>query len=696
MSSRGLCRRHQRAWREGGSSWEAYVAGASPYVGLERCAVAGCGRESVCRRQLCAFHDNRLRRSHDVVSISDGELARFVAGERPRTAGHQFSLASLTTVVRHELLYGLQQRDEMPPPLDPRQVLIIVRRLGSAVSLRRADGAAICESGGVQYNSIIRGLFRDLQRHLERAWVAFTGADPTAGDLWEIGLLDLQPNGSRRWAARCGVIDFGRIGQVWLREVAKDWARTERPHLQNIREVVKACRVASNVLTAAGHEDPTALGASQFSLVLQAITEQRRPDGRPYSASHRNLLGYRLHEVIEHGRVSGLMDEVPASFGLGRPKRVVVEVNEDEIGRALPASVIATLDANLGLLGPTCRFGSFPAADLRAMHHVIYQLLRDTGRRPGEIVSLRVGCIEVIEGQHNLIYDNHKAARMRRRLPITTGTAELVLEWEHRRQELAGPPVTEAWLFPTPLLRAQQSIGHVTPACFGRSFKEWVLGIETIDSELLGADGTPVPFDRHLLFPYALRHSYAQRHADAGVPVDVLRELMDHVSVGTTMGYYRVSLKRKQQAIRAVGSLATTATGAPAPFTDPVAWERASVSVPFGNCTEPSNVRAGGGCCPIRFQCSGCGFYRPDPSYLAAIEEHVASLRADRETALAMGAAGYVLSNLEAQIESFAQVAQAMTERLSRLCGEERAEVEEASRLLRRARAARTIPVIAS
>jgi integrase len=33
-----------------------------------------------------------------------------------------------------------------------------------------------------------------------------------------------------------------------------------------------------------------------------------------------------------------------------------------------------------------------------------------------------------------------------------------------------------------------------------------------------------------------LRHSYAQRHADAGTPVDVLRELMDHKSVQTTMG----------------------------------------------------------------------------------------------------------------------------------------------------------------
>jgi site-specific recombinase XerD len=33
-----------------------------------------------------------------------------------------------------------------------------------------------------------------------------------------------------------------------------------------------------------------------------------------------------------------------------------------------------------------------------------------------------------------------------------------------------------------------------------------------------------------------LRHSYAQRHADAGVPVDVLKELLDHRSIQTTLG----------------------------------------------------------------------------------------------------------------------------------------------------------------
>ncbi|MGX6600607.1 hypothetical protein ACWKSP_00500 [Micromonosporaceae bacterium Da 78-11] len=51
-----------------------------------------------------------------------------------------------------------------------------------------------------------------------------------------------------------------------------------------------------------------------------------------------------------------------------------------------------------------------------------------------------------------------------------------------------------------------------------------------------------------------------------------LRDPMDHKSGDTTMGYFKVSI-------------------------------------------QPSDVKPGGGQCPIRFSCSSCGFSRPDPSF---------------------------------------------------------------------------------
>jgi integrase len=690
----GLCFRHERCWGKDRSEPAAvFIARARPLPRAAECRVAGCDRESITQRGLCRFHDQRLHRQRTIAALSGDELAAWIAGERPRLGVHQFSLAGLPELLRAELLYSLQQRDQSPPPLDPTEVRILLGRLGDAASLREADPQVVCESGGMQYNAGTRGLFRDLLRHLDRAWAQYAGADPFAGDVWQVALLDLHVNASRRWTATQGVIDLRVIELAWLREIVKDWVRSTRPYLQRLRETLRACQAASHALITAGPTEPAGLGAGDFTRILDAISTQRRAGGSPYSASHRNLMIYQFCQVIEYGRASGLMEAVPGPFRPATRHRVRGDPNEDELGKALPEMVIRQLDARLHLLGPAGRAGAIPAADLQLMHQTIYQILRDTGRRPGEVVSLRTGCIEVTGGQHNLIYDNHKAGRMRRRLPITTSTAEIILAWQRHRTGLRVPPALDRWLFPTPLLRARQSRGHVTPACVARAFKVWVGQIGTIDSELPGPDGTPAPFDPSLITPYALRHSYAQRHADAGVPVDVLKELMDHVSVATTMGYYRVGLKRKQQAIRAVGPLATDAAGNPAPFTSPAAYERASVAVPFGNCTEPSNVKAGGGACPIRFQCAGCGFYRPDPSYLPALEEHIASLRADRETALAIGAAGYVLANLAAEIGAFTAVADTMRRRLSQLDPGQRAEVEEASRILRRARAARTLPL---
>jgi len=640
----GLCFRHERCWGKDRSEPVAmFTARARPLPRAAECRVAGCDRESIARRGLCRFHDQRLHRRG---LLTGDDLAAWVISERPRIGVHQFSLAGLPELLRIELLYALQQRDQSPPPLDPTEVRILLARLGDAASLREADPQVVCESGGTQYNSGTRGLFRDLIRHLDRAWAGYCGADPFAGDVWQVALLDLRINASRRWPATQGVVDLRVIEVAWLREIVKDWVRSTRPYLQRLRETLRACRAASHALITAGRVEPTGLGAGDFTRILDAISTQRRADGSPYSASHRNLMIYQFCQVIEYGRASGLMEAVPGPFRPATRHRVRGDPNEDEVGKALPEMVIRQLDARLHLLGPAGRAGAIPAADLQLMHQVIYQILRDTGRRPGEVVSLRTGCIEVIGGQYNLIYDNHKAGRMRRRLPVTTGTAEIILAWQRHRAGLRVPPALDRWLFPSPLLRARQSRGHVTPACVARVLKAWVGQIGTIDSELPGPDGTPAPFDASLITPYALRHSYAQRHADAGVPVDVLKELMDHVSVTTTMGYYRVGLKRKQQAIRSVGPLATDAAGNPAPFTSPAAYQRASVAVPFGNCTEPSNVKAGGGACPIRFQCAGCGFYRPDPSYLPALEQHIADLRADRETALAIGAADYVLARV--------------------------------------------------
>ena len=154
----------------------------------------------------------------------------------------------------------------------------------------------------MQYNTATRGLFRDLLRHLDRAWAEYSGADPFAGDVWQVALLGLHANASRRWPATQGVIDFRVIELAWLREIVKDWARATRPYLQRLRETLRACQAASQALVTAGRADPASSGAGDFTRILDAISTQRRADGALYSASHRNLMIYQFCQVIEHGR----------------------------------------------------------------------------------------------------------------------------------------------------------------------------------------------------------------------------------------------------------------------------------------------------------------------------------------------------------------------------------------------------------
>jgi len=55
------------------------------------------------------------------------------------------------------------------------------------------------------------------------------------------------------------------------------------------------------------------------------------------------------------------------------------------------------------------------------------------------------------------------------------------------------------------------------------------------------------------------------------------------------------------------------------------------VAVPYGRCTEPSNVAAGGGACPVRFRCAGCDHFRTDVSYLPDLSVYLDDLLRTRE-----------------------------------------------------------------
>ncbi|MDX3634465.1 tyrosine-type recombinase/integrase [Streptomyces europaeiscabiei] len=674
----------------------------NPATSVFVCKVNACsthvahngGRCSACRRTRSARGNPS---NFDETYVPDSARRRPNVSDGPLPGVSQFSLSGVSLAVRREILYGIQQRDAAGINLVPQHVRRVVAGLPPGLSsLLDLD-----ESFTRGLPADAAGFLNGVLLHVQRARLQFNGGDATSGDVWQSSLVGLTAGRGRKYAAVHGIIDFRPIRQQWLRELVKEYGRTVRPNVLDLRQTLYAASIASTALADRPQSDkPENLSMSDMSAVVDAFRVAKRSDGRDYSTSHRRSLLRLWRTFLEYARQAGMMDHVPGGFALNPRYHSIaaVEASEDDIGRAIPEHVIAQLNAHISLLGTSTTYesGGWTAADFTQMYQVVYRVLRDTGRRPGEVTSLHRDCLEWIDGKPTLIYDNHKRRRHGRRLPISEATAQEIEAWKKELDRLPPVPACEEWLFPSPGQRNRPRRGHLTSAQFcNRIFRDWVDElISDLVDERLDESGAPLAYDRTQIVPYGFRHAYAQRHADAGTRPDVLKELMDHRSLDVTMGYYKVSLSRKQEAVRTVAKLAVDRHGTPQGFGDPLAYEVESVAVPYGGCTEPSNVKAGGGHCRIRFQCAGCDFYRPDPSYLPALEQQVAELRADKEAALAMDAADWVVRNFDDQIRAYAQSADEMRRRLEELPEDERAAVEAASRALRKARsAAAFIPV---
>lgn len=196
-------------------------------------------------------------------------------------------------------------------------------------------------------------------------------------------------------------------------------------------------------------------------------------------------------------------------------------------------------------------------------------------------------------------------------------------------------PVGELKLLPTDR-RNPGSRRAITGFSLAFAHRSWVDRLPVLRT----ADD--VEYDKTKIVLYAYRHSYAQRHADAGVAVEVLRELMSHRKLETTGGYYRVGETRRREAVDRVAAMQFDRHGnriwrQAQALLDSEHARRAvgEVAVPFGVCAEPSNVKAGGGACPFRFRCAGCDHFRTDVSYLPDLQAYLDDLLRTRERLLA-------------------------------------------------------------
>jgi integrase len=315
--------------------------------------------------------------------------------------------------------------------------------------------------------------------------------------------------------------------------------------------------------------------------------------------------------------------ELPATFILRRKTDFPAEVAREGQGRALPQVVMRQL------------YDALPQLGSPSSHHlrVAVEAIMDTGRRPDEIFQIGFTCVDTDDdGKYVLIYTDFKNNREERRLPITDATATLLRDQQRLvRDRFPDTPLAKLKLFPAPYHNLDGTHSLSEKAASNAHLK-WVSELPP----LLLVDNAE--FDKTAVTLYAYRHSYAQRYADAGTPPDVLRDLLGHEDIGTTQTYYRVTEKRLRSAVDKVIAFQLDRHGnrvwpeAKALLDHEHARMRVgAVAVPFGTCSEPSNVKAGGHACPFRFRCLGCGHFRIDPSYLPELRDYLHTLLRNRE-----------------------------------------------------------------
>lgn len=657
-----------------------------PLASFGPCKVATCTRDRTSPGNLyCSAHATRFRRAKKRDPNLDVEAWERTVPPPPAVA--EVSLRALAPLVVAEILYGLQQRTESDIKTNHHQLRPFCHLL------RKTGAASVTDIASVQTSSHTGAILRSFVKSARR--LEQNPETERHKDSW-----DLFPFG------HAGSLTFTEISQPWLREATKRWAFEDLPlrrgnsvasitqaKISAIVRLSESLRVQrpdhGNVMGSLSREDITA-----FCNRMAFLAEQ----GQISEHTRRNLCN-NARLVLDRCRTAGLtrsgqpLHGLPDDFAFRR-EDIPEMPEDDEAGKDLPPEVMRFLASHLDELEAA------GGTDTR----VAVEIMMDTGRRPEDTAALMLDCLASDpDGKLVLIYDNIKAHRKGRRLPIAAATAAVITAQQDRvRARFPGTPDAELRLFPAPLKnpggRRKMPHGRI-----GTRHRDWVDGLPEILVPTVVDNGgrqltKMLPFDKERINCKAYRHTYAQRHADAGVDVTVLQELMDHRRINTTQTYYRVGAERRREAVDRVTAMQFDRHGNRV-------WRQAGalldsehtrkavgeVAVPYGRCSEPSNVAADGQDCSLRFRCMGCGHFSTDISYLPDMERYLADLLRQREKLRAMADADE-WARAEAmpsdnEVTRIRRLISRMKSDLDDLADAERSEIEEAVATVRRGRA---------
>jgi integrase len=681
----GLCSSCSRLSRDRGQTPAEHVAGdqrfapARPRPSFGRCRVDGCRRWGATDERLCHACRKRL---HQIPAAERPSLREFIARGpwTPLLDGQRAVMPPVGELVQLQLLAGLQW------VIEPLALVTPLDRLAMAwAHVAQSGVSSVLEldpdhlPGTYQSRRTLEIAIRAARR------LTTTPEQERLRDVWDLGVFGINDK---------QILDFTHIHQRWLRDAAKGYVierlatrktRTAHRDLQWLAHLSDYLRTRAD-----GGEQPAALTRDDMTGFLVWVRRTVPVNNNRHlivSATRRTVHFARRHAAAGGG------EQVGAGFQLyteDMPYRTTRD--PDEPGRALPGVVLAQL-LDEDVLAPL--------GDRYPEYRVALELLAHTGRRPGEICNLAADCLRYEEEpapdgtkqrRPVLRYLREKPPSKWLSLPINQDAAELI-EAQQRRLHTRFPDVKASKL---PLLprRKTNPTGRLPLISATLSFRvsRWVKAMP----ELL--DDTGATFPRSDVYLYALRHSYAQRHADAGVALDTLQKLMDHRTAATTQIYYRVTWQRKRDAIDQVAPLTMDKDGRRVGFhtalleSERLRQEIGRIPVPLGYCVEQHNVKALGAHCPFSHQCLGCDHFRTDPSHLPDLYAYLARLLETRERLrvavpeLAEWARTKAIP-ADHEIKTVRTLIQAGEGALDELQRDERAKLRELFRVLRATRA---------
>lgn len=628
-----LCRGHRCRWGKAGKpDLDSYRISTNPITkgraGLRPCAVTRCqrgiAREGLCHshfrqwhaagrpEQACWVLDQPLITALARVAICQVTSCKLlVEGNQPFCYGHyrrwlQTGRSPVAEFVRYVEDFGIDSIDlrALSPQLrlewqyvvqcrvDEHRTRIHIQDLNRALAFVATTGVTSMldlpadewrsrfdSAVGFKKRSRIEAMFTYAARYLGDL------VDPPGWDseyprnVWQLRRLGY-PHVNR-------VIRFDRIGQQWLRELAKRYVKYRLSVGLSPVHVTRDLAAIDSLAAALPGDNPSPSSLTRAALEHWiALQTQSKPATKKIAGD--------MSSVATFLRVVRRFDWEPALPRNADIFREDFPKQPQYAARYLPDMVMAQVEqpANLArFTDDECRLATL--------------IMIRAGIRVGGVVRLELHCLAYDGDAPYLRYMNSKMKR-EAFVPIGMDTAELIKV--QQQAVLHRFPNGRPCLFPS-RVGNPDGTRHLSDSTYRERLYAWLSQVDIRD-----ATGRPLK-----MTPHQWRHTFATRLTDQGCPQEVIQRLLDHGSPQMTAHYARLKdqrIRQEWEQATKVGSEGQLVTLDPTHPLNEAVWAnnrlgRATMALPNGYCGLPLTQT-----CETANQCLDCPMFLTTKEFL--------------------------------------------------------------------------------